>query len=127
MGKHVAERLAFRVAKTVCDHSPMTAYEPDPTDTKLFARHKQARDTIRTTRKPLREASIRALRDGATNQELAALTGLTPEHFRKLAEEIGVDNRQKPPTVGREAEAAKARTAGTRATEPVTNLDMRSA
>jgi hypothetical protein len=108
-----SNRLAFPLAKPTCDHGHMT-YEPDTDDAQLFARHKRARQTIKETRKPVMEAAERAIRTGATNQELSALTGLTAETFRTLAEKIGVDNRVKPPTVGREVEAAKAtRTAST--------------
>jgi hypothetical protein len=82
-------------------------YEPDTDDAQLFARHKKAQQTIKETRKPVREAAERAIRAGATNQELAALTGLTAETFRTLAEKIGVDNRQKAPTVGAEAAARR--------------------
>lgn len=86
----------------------MSSYEPDPKDAQLFARSRSARKTIKDIRNPLREASIRALKSGATNQELAEMTGLTAESFRVLAAKIGVDNRQKAPTVGREAEARRA-------------------
>lgn len=99
--------LAFRLAKSACDHGLMT-YEPDTDETQLFARHKRARQTIKETRKPVMEAAERAIRAGATNQRLAELTGLTAETFRTLAEKIGVDNRAKAPTVGREAQARRA-------------------
>jgi hypothetical protein len=89
----------------------MSSYEPDAKDAQLFARHKAARKVIKDTRKPVAEAAERAIRAGATNQELASLTGLTPETFRVLAEKIGVDNRAKAPTVGAEAEARRAQTA----------------
>jgi hypothetical protein len=82
-------------------------YEPDTDDAQLFTRHKRARQTIKETRAPVMAAAERAIRAGASNQELAALTGLTPETFRTLAEKIGVDNRRRAPTVGREVEAAK--------------------
>jgi nucleotide-binding universal stress UspA family protein len=81
------------------------AYEPDPATAKLFARHKQAAQTIKETREPVLEAAEQAIRQGATNPELAKLTGMSGETFRKLAEKLGVDNRVKLPTVGPEAAA----------------------
>lgn len=88
--------------------TPMSSYEPDPATAKLFAQHKTAAQTVKRTRKPVMAAAEEAIRAGATNQELAELTGMTDETFRKLAERIGVDNRQKAPTVGREAEQRRA-------------------
>ncbi|MFE2407033.1 hypothetical protein ACFXDE_01680 [Kitasatospora sp. NPDC059408] len=85
----------------------MTAYEPDPQTAKLFAQHKTAAQIVKRTRKPVLAAAEAAVRAGATNQQLAELTGMSDETFRKLAERIGVDNRQKAPTVGREVEAKK--------------------
>ena len=104
----VANILAFPLAKPACDHGPMSSYEPDPKDAALFAKHRAARKVIKDTRKPVMEAAERAVRGGATNQELAEWTGLTAENFRKLAESLGVNNRVKAPTVGREVEAKRA-------------------
>lgn len=85
----------------------MTSYEPGPRAAQLFARYKRAHQTERELKPDMREAAMEAIRAGASNQELAALTDLTPEFFRKIAIEIGVDNRRKAPTVGREAEARR--------------------
>lgn len=104
----VANLLAFPLAKPTCDHDPMSSYEPDTKDAALFAKHKAARKVIKDTRAPVMSAAERAIRGGATNQELAEWTGLTAENFRKLAETLGIDNRVKAPTVGREAEARRA-------------------
>jgi hypothetical protein len=87
---------------------PMTSYEPDPKTAQLFSRYKRAVEAERELKPDVRTAAETAIRDGASNQELAALTGLTPEFFRKLAQSIGVDNRRKAPTVGREADARRA-------------------
>lgn len=92
--------LAFPLATHPCDHAPMT-YEPNTEDAQLFAKHKRARETIKTTRKPVMDAAERAMRDGASNQQLAELTGMSAETFRSLADKLGIDNRQKAPTVGR--------------------------
>lgn len=85
----------------------MATYEPDPETAALFARHKTARKAVADTRKPVMAAAEQAMRAGASNQQLAHLTGLTAETFRSLADKLGIDNRQKAPTVGREVEAAK--------------------
>lgn len=107
-----ANYVAFRLAKPACDHGPMSSYEPNAKDAALFAKHKQARKVIKDTRASVAEAAERAIRAGATNQQLAELTGMTDETFRKLAEKIGVDNRVKPPTVGKEVTAGVARAYG---------------
>jgi hypothetical protein len=86
----------------------MTSYEPDAKTAQLFARYKRAVETERDLKPDMRAAAEEAVRAGASNQELAALTGLTSEYFRKLAEKIGVDNRRRAPTVGAEAAARKA-------------------
>ena len=106
--------MAYPLATTRETMTPMTSHEPDPaytpdTDTaQLFARYKRTLETERTLKPKVREAAEHAIRAGASNQELAALTGMTPEYFRKLATAIGVDNRRRAPTVGREVEAQKA-------------------
>jgi len=74
---------------------------------RTFARFKRANETIRDLKPEVREGAIARLREGASNQELAQATGLTSEYFRKLAAELGIDNRRRPPTVGREARAAR--------------------
>jgi hypothetical protein len=86
----------------------MSSYEPDPKTAKLFARHKQATETLRDTKKPVAEAVEDAIRQGATSPQLAALTGMTTQTIRNIAERLGIDIRVKAPTVGREAEALRA-------------------
>lgn len=107
-GFAIGQRVAFRVATKSETIGAMTTYEPDPQTAKLFAQHKTAAQTVKRTRKPVLTAAEDAIRAGATNQQLAELTGMSDETFRKLAEKIGVDNRQKAPTVGREVEARRA-------------------
>lgn len=85
----------------------MSDYEPDPQTAKLFARYKQAAEIIRNDKKPVLKAAEEALRQGAKSPELAAMTGMSGQTFRTLAEKIGVDARSKPPTTGPEAEARK--------------------
>ncbi len=92
----------------------MSPYEPDPKTAKLFARYKQAAEVIKHDKKPVLAAAEDAIRQGASSPELAALTGMSGQTFRTLAEKIGVDIRVKPPTVGPEAQARRAA-----ATQPV--------
>jgi plasmid stability protein len=88
--------------------TPMSSYEPDPKTAKLFARHKQATETIRDTKKDVTSALEDAIRPGATSPQLSALTGMSTQTIRNIAERIGVDIRVKAPTVGREVEAKRA-------------------
>ncbi|MFF0409146.1 hypothetical protein ACFYUY_01755 [Kitasatospora sp. NPDC004745] len=99
--------VAFPVANKHETMTRMTSYEPDPSAAKTFASYKKAYEAERDLKPRMKEVAEGAIRTGASNQELAALTGLTPEYFRKLAAAIGVDNRRRAPTVGREVEAAR--------------------
>jgi hypothetical protein len=99
--------VAYPMANVRETMTPMTSYEPDTKASQLFASYKRAYETERKLKPQVREAAEEAIRAGASNQELAALTGLTAEYFRKIATEIGVDNRRKAPTVGAEAAARK--------------------
>jgi len=80
-------------------------YEPDDVTAKLFGRYKRARETEKELQPQVREAAAQALKDGATVSQLAKLTGLTDEVFRRIARAEGVE-RLRPPTVGREVERA---------------------
>ncbi|MGW2371758.1 hypothetical protein [Kitasatospora sp. NPDC001683] len=99
--------VAFPMANPRETMTGMTSYEPDPATAKTFASYKRAYEAERDLKPKMRQQAEEAIRAGASNQELAALTGLTPEYFRKLATAIGVDNRRRAPTVGREVEAAR--------------------
>jgi hypothetical protein len=80
-----------------------STYSPPEDVAQLFARYKRARETEKTLAPQVREASAQALKDGATVGQLAKLTGLTDEVFRRIARAEGVE-RLRPPTVGREAQ-----------------------
>ncbi|MEV7770479.1 hypothetical protein [Kitasatospora sp. NPDC086791] len=99
--------MAFPMTTSRETMTHMTSYEPDPTAAKTFASYKRAYEAEQDLKPKMREAAETAIRAGASNQELAKLTGLTSEYFRKLAASIGVDNRRRAPTVGREVEAAR--------------------
>jgi hypothetical protein len=81
----------------------------DPSDDdRTLAQYKRAYERADQLKPAVLEIAKRRLHDGASNQELAEATGLTPEFFRKLARQIGADNRKRPATVGKEAEARRA-------------------
>ncbi|MET9339242.1 hypothetical protein [Nonomuraea sp. NPDC003804] len=80
-------------------------YTPAADTASLFARYKRARETEKTLLPEVKEAAAQALREGATVSQLAKLTGLTDELFRRIARAEGVE-RLRPPTVGREAKPA---------------------
>ncbi|MFF3151849.1 hypothetical protein [Streptomyces sp. NPDC057910] len=77
-----------------------SAYTPDDQAAQLYARYKRARETEAQLKDPVRTQAAADLRAGATVGELAKLTGLTAEWFRRIAREEGID-RLRPPTVGR--------------------------
>lgn len=86
--------------------SPMASdHTPDDEAVRLYARYKRARDTEAELKDPVREQAARDLRAGSTVGELAKLTGLSDEHFRRLARSIGVELKR-PPTVRKIADDA---------------------
>ncbi len=66
----------------------------------LFARYKEAVTLERQLRPMVKEASVQEMLAGASVTQLAKLTGMTPEVFRRIARAEGVE-RKRPPTVGR--------------------------
>jgi hypothetical protein len=99
--------LAFRVANPLCDHVRMASdFTPDEEATRLYARHKRMHEGALELRDPVKEQAAKDLLAGATPAELAKLTGLSDEFFRRIARAVGAD-RKREPTVGREAAAKK--------------------
>lgn len=96
----------MRPTKGAGDHAsmgdmPRSDYTPPDDAARLFTRHKRAVDTQAELKKSLREMAVRELREGgATVGDLARLTGLSSEFFRRLAREAGIE-RLREPTVGR--------------------------
>lgn len=78
----------------------MPDYTPDDEATRLYARYKRARETEAELKDPVRDQAAIDLKAGVTVSELAKLTGLTPEFFRRIARAEGVE-RLRPPTVGK--------------------------
>lgn len=75
----------------------------------VFAKYKHDHEMERHLRGPMLELADRELKAGATVGELAKLTGLTPEVFRRRARALGVE-RKRPPTVGKLSPSAPERT-----------------
>ncbi|MFE9844699.1 hypothetical protein [Streptomyces goshikiensis] len=78
----------------------MSDYTPDDEAVRLYTRYKRARETEAELKDPVREQAAHDLKAGATVRDLAKLTGLTPEFFRRIARAEGVE-RLRPPTVGK--------------------------
>lgn len=66
----------------------------------LFARYKEAVNTERALRPQVKEAAAQEMQTGVSVGQLAKLTGMTPEVFRRIARAVGVE-RKRPPTVGK--------------------------
>lgn len=80
-----------------------TSYQPDDDTAALYASYKRHLEAERELRDQVREAATRDLKAGAGVGDLAKLTGMTPEVFRRIARAEGIE-RRRAPTVGREAE-----------------------
>ncbi|WP_280843317.1 hypothetical protein [Streptomyces sp. SAI-119] len=86
-----------------------TDHEPSDENQRIYARHKRHHEAAKAE---LAEVRVRAEADllaGSTPAELARLTGLSDEFFRRIARKVGAE-RKREPTVGREVEAKKAQT-----------------
>jgi hypothetical protein len=75
-------------------------YAPTPEVAKLFARYKKARDLERELLAEVKAAAPAELHAGATASQLAGMTGLSDEVFRRIARAEGVERRREP-TVGK--------------------------
>lgn len=82
------------------------AEAPDDEAARLYARYKRAREAEAELKDPMREQAARDLKAGVSVSELARLTGLTAEYFRRIARAEGV-RRKRAPTVGPLADTAK--------------------
>lgn len=99
--------LAFLVANTLCDDEPMASdYTPDDEAARLYAQHKRHHEKALELRDDVKEQAGKDLLAGAKPVELAKLTGLSDEFFRRIARSVGAE-RKRPPTVGREVEAKR--------------------
>jgi len=79
-----------------------TDYEPNEDLATLFARYKRARMTEKQLLPLVKKAVPGEMRKGATVGQLAELTGLTDEVFRRIARDNDIE-RLREPTVGKDA------------------------
>ncbi|WP_030917350.1 hypothetical protein [Streptomyces sp. NRRL B-24720] len=77
-----------------------TDYEPSPDAAAVFAEYREHYEGERDLKPKMREHAALELKAGATVGQLAKATGLTPEVFRRMARDLGVE-RRRPPTVGK--------------------------
>ena len=82
---------------------PKSDYTPPDDAAQVFARFKRANEVVKALLPEVKELAARELKAGATVRELAELTSLTDELFRRIARAEGVE-RLRPPTVGREVD-----------------------
>lgn len=75
-------------------------YAPSPEAAQLFARYKKAREAEKRLLAEVKAAAPAELHAGATAAQLANLTGLSDEVFRRIARAEGVE-RLREPTVGK--------------------------
>ena len=83
-----------------------TDYTPDDDALRLYGRHKRHLEGAAELKDPVREQAAKDLLAGATPAQLAQLSGLSDEFFRRIARKVGAE-RKREPTVGREVEAKK--------------------
>lgn len=82
---------------------PKSDYTPDEREAQAFARFKRHYEAQKALLPEIKDMAAHAMKEkGATVGQLASLTGLTDELFRRIARAEGVE-RLRPPTVGREA------------------------
>ncbi|MEU0940129.1 hypothetical protein [Embleya sp. NPDC005971] len=77
-------------------------YTPSPETAALFARYKRHLLAERELRQAVKDAAPAEMRAGGTVSDLAELTGMTREVFRRIAREHEID-RLRPPTHGKDA------------------------
>ena len=83
----------------------MTGYTPRDDVAALFARHKRQKAALARLDEVVKKQAVEEMRDhGASVAELADLTGISDETFRRLARANGIE-RLREPTVGRDRKA----------------------
>lgn len=93
-------------------------YKPPHDANDVFTRYKELYEGERELKPTMREMAERELKAGATIGQLARLTGLTPEVFRRMARDLGVE-RKREPTVGKLTPAPTAAAPRRQAASPV--------
>lgn len=83
-----------------------TDWEPNEEIAALYARFKRGRAAQEQMLKQIKDTAPDQMREGATVGQLAKLTGLTDEVFRRIGRKEGIE-RLREPTVGKEAKSGK--------------------
>ncbi|PBC80140.1 hypothetical protein BX265_4976 [Streptomyces sp. TLI_235] len=97
----MANVVAYRAPRACANMSSMASdYTPTEDEAQLFARYKRAREAEKRLLAEVKAAAPHSLRAGATVSQLAAMTGLSDEVFRRIARAEGVE-RLREPTVGK--------------------------
>lgn len=84
------------------DHAKMrdmarSTYEPPDDAAKVFKQQRKLLDDQAKIKDPLREFAIREMRErDATVGDLARLTGLSTEYFRRIARDAGIALKRAP-------------------------------
>lgn len=94
--------LAYPIPLTCANMSTMATdpYAPSSETAQLFARYKKAREVEKRLLAEVKAVAPSELHAGATVAQLAELTGLSDEVFRRIARAEGVERRREP-TVGK--------------------------
>lgn len=103
----LAEKTAIQTEKPHWNINHATRPLNNPEAERLYAEHRWNLEEARALLPEVRERAAEDLQAGSTPAELAKLTGLSDEFFRRIARSVGAE-RKREPTVGREAEAKRA-------------------
>lgn len=101
-----AERVAIKAERPVWNLQHAVGEVVDSEAGRLFAEYRNHVEELRILDGPMKEMAVRELKAGASVRQLAEMTGLTDEVFRRIARQEGVE-RRRPPTVGREVEGRR--------------------
>lgn len=82
--------------------TPKKRWTPSTDHTHDYTRYREALETQRELHETVREKATADLKAGATVTQLARLTGMTPEVFRRIARAEHIE-RKREPTVGKDA------------------------
>lgn len=105
----VAEKAAIQAENPHWNRNHAVSELDNPEAERLYAEHRWNLEEARALLPELKERAARDLLAGAKPVELAKLTGLSDEFFRRIARSVGAE-RKREPTVGREVEAKRAKT-----------------
>lgn len=97
-----AEKMAIQTENPYWNRNHAVRPLGNPEAERLYAEHRWNLEEARAILPEVKERAAEDLKAGSTPAELAKLTGLSDEFFRRIARKVGAE-RKRPPTVGREA------------------------